>query len=246
MNEIQTINHEKDGSLLVLIPEGEFLAGSDKFSVILPSYYIAQHPVTNAQYARFLSERRPDQIDLDKWILLDKQCFVRQVGTSYEAYGGKDDHPIVRISAFGADAYCAWAGLRLPSELEWEKGSRGIDGRIYPWGDDWEDGARCRNRKTRGTEQTCGVWEYPEGCSPWGLYQMSGNIWEWCADWHYIGAYSKYKTGDLTPPTSGGARVYRGGSWDDGYNVMFRCDHRDCYSPSRRFSIVGFRVARTV
>ena len=214
------IENSKDGTLLVLIPEGEFVAGgsgSDEggssFKLKLPAYYLALHPVTNAQYARFLADRRPAASDLEKWIRLDRNCFVRASGNGYEAYGDKEDHPVVQVSWFGAEAYGEWAGLRLPSELEWEKGARGVDGREYPWGNDWENGKRCRNDNNKGNETTCGVWSYPEGCSPHGMYQMSGNVWEWCEDWHESGAYNRYKSGDLTAPKSAGSRVLRGGSW---------------------------------
>jgi formylglycine-generating enzyme required for sulfatase activity len=240
------IENPKDGSLLVLVPGGKFLAGDEKFEVELPGFYLGIHPVTNAQYARFLNEMKPTKTDTDKWILLDKDCFVRQAGKGYEAYGGKDDHPVVQVSWYGAEAYCGWAGLRLPSELEWEKASRGADGREYPWGNDWEEGRRCRNEKNKGNETTCGVWRYPEGCSPWGLYQISGNVWEWCADWYDSDAYSRYKRGDLKPPENGAHRVLRGGSWLNDYPGPFRCACRSTDAPSRRVGFSGFRVSRTI
>ena len=133
------IENPGDGTWLALIPGGQFLAGTDRFPGAQPSYYLALHAVTNAQYARFLSARHPGTSDLEKWVLLDSFCFVRSAGSSYEACGGKEDHPVVQVSWFGAEAYCEWAGLRLPSELEWEKGARGVDGREYPWGKDWYD-----------------------------------------------------------------------------------------------------------
>ena len=248
------IENEKDGTLLVLVPEGEFLAGgpgSDEgggpFKVRLPAYYLALHPVTNRQYARFLTERKPNKADLEKWILLDKDCFVHLSGAAYEAYGGKADHPVVNVSWFGAVAYCQWSGLRLPTELEWEKGARGTDDREYPWGSTW-DKSKCRNADSKGGEKTCGIWSYPEGCTRWGCYQMAGNVWEWCVDWHDSVAYRRYKQGDLTSPAVpdwGGARVVRGGSWlcDSRY---FRCAYRYPYGSSYRYGYDGFRCVRTL
>ncbi|MFH1265138.1 MAG: SUMF1/EgtB/PvdO family nonheme iron enzyme [Planctomycetota bacterium] len=250
------IENPTDGSLLLLVPGGKFLAGGpgsdegggEPFAVELPAYYLAMHAVTNGQYARFLSERGPGDSDLQKWIQLDSSyCSVRKSGNSYEAYGGKDDHPVVQVSWYGAEAYCQWAGVRLPSELEWEKGARGVDGREHPWGNEW-DVSKFRHYKNKGSETTSGVWSYPEGCSCWGHYQMSGNVWEWCEDVYDGQAYARYKGGDLTPPSGGSSasRVLRGGSWysvDPGY---FRCAFRDCSGPDCRDNDLGFRVARTL
>ena len=250
-----TIVNQKDGTQLVLIPEGEFLAGGPgddegggPFPVTLPAYYLALTPVTNAQYVRFLSERAPGADELAKWIKLASDCYVRASAGGYEAYGGREDHPVVRVSWYGAQAYCEWAGLRLPSELEWEKGARGVDGREYPWGEDWAYGARCRCESTSGNEGTCCVWDYPDGRSPYGLYQMSGNVWECGADRYEKGAYDRYRKGDLTTPSSDtdSLRVLRGGSWNLDNNDSFRCAHRLNYLPDYRDDKHGFRCSRTL
>lgn len=234
------------------IPAGTFLSGGSSddegngkpFPVTLPGFYIALHPVTNAQYAQFLNEKKLSDIDLETWIHLDEECFVRKSGTGFEAYGGKNDHPVVNVSWFGAEAYCQWAGLRLPTELEWEKAARGTDGWEFPWGNDWANGKRCRNEDNKGSETTCSVWEYPDGCSPYGLYQPVGNVLEWCSDWYDSESYNLYKTGKLEPPTTGSWRVLRGGSWlYNNYNC-FHTAYRYLSDPGYCNDYHGFRCAR--
>jgi sulfatase modifying factor 1 len=233
MGEIMRfITNGKDSGQMVLIHGGTFLAGGKGvngggalFEVELPSFYLSMHPVTNEQYKRFVKATGYRAPDNQIWQHPDMA-----------------QNPVTDVTWADAEAYCVWAGLRLPTELEWEKGARGVDGRQYPWGNEWDE-HKCRNDKNKGNEKTSSVWDYAAGNSPWGLYQMSGNIWEWCADWYDADAYDLYQQGRLTPPTTAQERVLRGGSWGVAYPASFMTSWRDFGPPHSRNAFIGFRSA---
>lgn len=160
----------------VTIPAGEFWMGGDgkydgkpAHKLYLPEYQIAKVPVTNAQYALFVKAANYDAPD--DW-------------QENRPPKGKESHPVVNVSWFDALAYCQWLGkmtgkhISLPSEAEWEKAARGDrDRRAYPWGDDF-DSSRCNTREI-GLGDTTPVGIFLEGASPYGVLDLSGNVWEW-------------------------------------------------------------------
>ena len=145
---------------------------------------------------------------------------------------GRERHPINCVDWNQAKTYCASMGKRLPTEQEWEKAARGRNGRVYPWGNggascargimDDESGVGC------GQKRTWPVGSKPSGASPYGVLDMSGNVWEWTSDWYRLGQKG---------------RVARGGSWVDEPRYV-RASSRDWQDPATRYSSVGFRCAR--
>ncbi|MCH7557245.1 MAG: SUMF1/EgtB/PvdO family nonheme iron enzyme [Planctomycetes bacterium] len=239
--------NSKDDTLLAFVPEGDFLAGAEGFGVHLYPYYLALACVTNAQYARFLTERRPDSSKLACWINIQRQdAAIHKENSIYKVDPEKAELPVVWVTWNGAVAYCKWADLRLPTELEWEKGARGVDGRLYPWGDEWEAGRPQPPAGKLKQEEITSVWAYPTARSPYGLYQMIGNIHEWCADSYAEDAYQRYSQGDLRPPRHGEHKVLRGGPWRFGTPVHLRTEYRKSTVWRAGTPLCGFRCAKSL
>jgi formylglycine-generating enzyme required for sulfatase activity len=216
---------------MVRVPAGEFIYGDDNKRVSVDkSFLIDQYPVTNENYCRFLNEKKPDDATLKKWIDLPgsyrrEKCRIGFLQGGYRIEAGYENYPVIFVSWFGAEAYAQWAGKRLPTEVEWEKAARGTDGRQYPWGNEFKK-ELCNSHES-GISLTTEVSRYPGGKSPYGCYDMAGNVWEWCADW--------YKEDE--------SRVLRGGSWN--YNwFLLRCVDRNWVIPYGRSSYIGFRCVQ--
>jgi formylglycine-generating enzyme required for sulfatase activity len=179
---------------------------------------------------------------------------------------GKDDHPVVHVSWDDAAAYARWAGKRLPTEAEWERAARGgLEGKPYVWGDErptddaihaniWQGRFPDRNTARDGFERTAPVGSFPP--NGYGLYDMAGNVWEWCADWYERGLYRRRAGGEVVNPRGPSRsddptqpytplRVQRGGSFlcHDAYCSRYRPSARHGCSPDTGMSHVGFRCA---
>lgn len=233
-----------DDAEMVLISAGSFLYGSrdddesansnekPQRTIDLPTFYMDAFPVTNEQFCRFLNEKETGTGQLVAWINLQgsyqtERCRIRKTRTAFAIEKGYERHPAIYVTWHGARAYAQWAGKRLPSEQEWEKAARGTDGRIYPWGNQF-DKDLCNSEKA-GIGGTTEVGRFPNGKSPYGCYDMVGNVWEWTDSW-----YDERRN----------MRVLRGGSWT---NPAFkcRCALRDFFNPFSGWNTpVGFRCAR--
>jgi len=250
------------------IPAGEsvFVMGSDpgegdydeepEHMAYLSAYEIDLYEVTNSEFADFInaygsitSPEGYEMLDAD-----DPDRHIFWDGTSWYAEAGYADHPVIEVSWYGAKTYCEYNGKRLPTEAEWEKAARGgcevggapgacedpADERSYPWG----EGIDCEHANYSGcVGDTTPVGSYPAGVSPYGLYDMAGNVWEWVADWYDDYYYSVSPRSDPPGPESGTYRVFRGGSWSH-FTGILRVANRGGGSPGYSGDDLGFRCAR--
>jgi len=206
----------KDGMPQVFVPAGEFLFGSNFSKQTLPAFWMDQTEVTNAMYARCVDDGacRPP---------------AGKASETRGAYYGNptfDSYPVVYVDWSDADAYCRWAGRRLPTEAEWEKAARGVDGRTYPWGEAAPQPDSANYGRLVG--DTTAVGAYLRGASPYGVLDMIGNVVEWVDDWH-----------------SEGYRLLKGGSWVTDANGL-KAWGRFGSRPTNRYADYGFRCALSV
>ncbi|MDI3465877.1 MAG: Sulfatase modifying factor 1 precursor (C-alpha-formyglycine- generating enzyme 1) [Nitrospira sp.] len=236
-SSVAVVQAETQAMPMVLVAAGEFTMGSNLGDdekpvrrVYLNAFYMDKFEVTVGQYARYLEvtdmEEPPD------WNMMNQPQHQRR--------------PVVNVSWEDAVNYCKWAGKRLPTEAEWEKAARGTDGRIYPWGNEAPTRLHANyGRKEWDNHQALTpVGSFEEGKSPYGIYDMAGNAWEWVFDWYDHDYYKKGAKTNPIGPAKGDGKVVRGGSWL--YVPEFlRSAHRFDAQPTNRLFGYGFRCAKT-
>jgi formylglycine-generating enzyme required for sulfatase activity len=222
----------KDKAIVVKVPAGEFLMGSIEGQ---------GEPHERPQHRVYVSEFLIDKLEVT-WRQL--RGYAEATGTPLPpapAWGAEEDYAASNILWPEAQAYCDWVGGRLPTEAEWEKAARGTDGRLYAWGDRW-DADRCYSG-VGGPHRPWSVGSYTSCLSPYGVLEMPGGVWEWCADWYGEGYYTEGATNDPSGPPAGSMRVLRGGSWLS-QGLWLRPAYRFRNDPSSRNVHHGFRCAQ--
>ena len=224
-----------DGMTMVYVPEGEFLMGDTRSEdsspphlVYLDAYWIDQTDVTNDMYARCVQAGKcsfhVQQASTD--IHFDEPTYAND--------------PVVYISWFEAAEYCQWARRRLPTEAEWEKAARGVNKRLYPWGNSSPESSLLNFDNFIG--DTTPVDTYLLGASPYGALDMAGNVRQWVADWYGLNYYQDSTRKNPIGPISGEMRVLRGGSFIDNFQRV-RATNRFKHIPDSAGVNRGFRCA---
>ena len=241
----------RDGAAMVVIPAGPFFmgvpdgardGGLDEYpnhEVDLEAYAIDKYEVTNGQYLEFLratghrTPSHPTDFSKNLW----------QGGLMPESIVSL---PVVNVDWFDAEAYCRWAGKRLPTEAEWEKAGRGPDDRRFPWGNVEPTERHLNfNRSWQGEKTLVPVGSYEKGKSPYGVYDMAGNVWEWVADWYDATYYARSPRRNPQGPVTGTRRVIRSSGWQV-ETPQVRIFTRIASQPLDRNHSTGFRCAATL
>lgn len=234
---------------MVIIPGGEYYRGSNtggrderpKHLVKINSFALDIHPITNEQFVRFLEVMGGEKDANNNDIIRLRECRIKRLGGKLVIESGYSKHPVIGVSWYGATAYAKWVGKRIPTEAEWEiAATSGIPDMTYPTGSNIE-----RTQANFFSSDTVNVMSYP--CNQFGLYDMAGNVYEWCQDWYDYTYYehSSQEPEDPQGPLQGVYRVLRGGCWKSLQDDL-RCTHRHRNNPGTVNRTYGFRCAADV
>ena len=245
--QIKTIGTGLD--TMVLVPAGYFIRGSTSEEVD-NTYQIAKKLYSFVKRGWFegeMPQRRIylDAFYIDKYPVTNSQFLI--FGKPKRDYGSKFNgihQPVVGVTWYQARDYCKSVEKRLPTEAEWEKAARGVNGHRYPWGNQW-DGSKVIWDKNSGSKTHPVDRTYNTHRSPYGAVDMAGNTWEWTADWYKGDYYRNAPDRNPKGSASGNTRVGRGGSWGSVGTSNFRTAYRDWRQPSFPDIWLSFRCAKT-
>jgi formylglycine-generating enzyme required for sulfatase activity len=254
------MKRDSDGMLMALVPAGKFTMGSDtgeaeegpSHEVYLDDFWIDTTEITNQMYSLCVeaSACKPP---------LQTGSYTRK---NYHGDSRFLDYPVVNVDWDMANAYCQWVGARLPTEAQWEKSARGTDGRIFTWGNNWDVQKFKRLNfadknspeltsdlsVNDGYGDTSPAGHYTAGISPYGIYDLAGNVWEWVADWYdasyYASSPSENPKGPAGPTPGITSHVLRGGSWVSANEVVFHTYNRNDGKANEFSESIGFRCAK--
>ncbi len=233
---------------MVLIPEGKFNMGSDEpganrdekpaHAVSVSAFYIDCCEVTNAEYKKFVLATGHRQPRVEA-------AWAEPYNWTGNDYPPETDrNPVVLVSWHDASAYAVWAGKRLPTEAEWEKAARaGMVGKLFPYGNSVELNQANFFKSYLRSKKLRPVGSFKPNA--YELYDMAGNVWEWCRDWYGPVYYGSNTAADPSGPIHADYKVFRGGSWKSDIEFL-RCAQRGKNSPDHKSATVGFRCARSV
>lgn len=202
-----------DHGLMMHVPAGTFLFGPERATITLPAYYIDKYPVTNREY----------------------EAFCRATGYRFPKYWTKQrfnepDAPVVGVSLADAQKFSRWVGKQLPTEEQWEKACRGVDGREYPWGEEEASPEHACFGQDSEDGRTEPVTSHPRGASPYGVCELAGNVWEWTS---------------TVVPEEEAVNVIKGGCYNDPPSLL-RSHVRLEAAPKDKFDTIGFRCVKGV
>jgi formylglycine-generating enzyme required for sulfatase activity len=225
---------------LVLIPAGEFTMGhKDSYDTLpvrrmnLPVFYIDKYEVTNKRYKRFI-DATGYKVPWSQDPAVAEYVWDWRKRMYPE---GKGDDPVVFVNWEDAKAFCAWAGKSLPTEAQWEKAARGINGKPYPWGNSWE--AKKANTSESGVKQTAPFGSFKDDVSEYGVHDLAGNVSEWVEEW-----FAPYPGNPMTNYEERNKyKILRGGSWDYGHSIA-NGYHRQYALPQSQMAAIGFRCVK--
>ena len=218
--------------------------------VFLKPYYIDRYEVSASQFSKFLNHpQKKTHLHQKKTRLYFQTGLgvtIEKVGSLFCPRPGLSNYPANRVSWYGADAYCRWVNKRLPTEAEWGKASRGTDGRIFPWGNEFPTNNRVTFRRKfnrLGFKALEKIDSMTDGRSPYGIHHMAGNVWEWVNDWYEDIYYEESPYANPKGPDSGTSKVLRGGNWY--YKAYYmRTTYRFNDKPDIFKNWQGFRCAK--